>query len=327
MVVVEKLNFNITNFDNNKHNINNTPSPSQSPKLKEPYSVKEETSNNDLIYPKNVTTEETNTLEAIEAPNSTEKTKFKHRKKHKNSHHHDTESLETKHKLTNNNMETETNDSIETKTIALSKTKHHKLERDKSKRKVKNHDIRKAPQLNLNLEFKTELQQSDLIDIEPIPDAKVELSPEQEQIVDEIKNEHQQRVAIKIKLCSTCNSRHLQDTCQMKNPLFIVEDGLSLTTWQSNPENINSFDSNSNENIDRSDDSSSAEKTASFAEQSIPPILYLEGSETPHGLSVFARNEIKEYTQFGPLLGILVKEVDIAEDSNMRHIWEVSYVT
>jgi hypothetical protein len=42
-----------------------------------------------------------------------------------------------------------------------------------------------------------------------------------------------------------------------------------------------------------------------------------------HGLSVVTRCNLKQYTQFGPLVGQPIKEMDIPDDFSMKDIWEV----
>ncbi|KAK2714246.1 uncharacterized protein LOC136039763 isoform X2 [Artemia franciscana] len=56
---------------------------------------------------------------------------------------------------------------------------------------------------------------------------------------------------------------------------------------------------------------------------SLPRAFRLEQRDPNHGLSVVARQTIQSFTQFGPLLGIPVRETDILEDFPMRYIWEV----
>ncbi|KAG8229310.1 hypothetical protein J437_LFUL009069, partial [Ladona fulva] len=60
-----------------------------------------------------------------------------------------------------------------------------------------------------------------------------------------------------------------------------------------------------------------------FAEASLPMALKLETREAGHGPGVIARRPIARFTQFGPLLGRRIREMDIPDDFGMRHIWEV----
>ncbi|XP_046398175.1 uncharacterized protein LOC124164980 [Ischnura elegans] len=61
----------------------------------------------------------------------------------------------------------------------------------------------------------------------------------------------------------------------------------------------------------------------SFAEASLPMALKLETREASHGPGVTAKRPIARFTQFGPLLGRKIREMDIPDDFGMRHIWEV----
>lgn len=61
-----------------------------------------------------------------------------------------------------------------------------------------------------------------------------------------------------------------------------------------------------------------------FAEESLPPGLAFEVVDEKHGKSIIAHSPIRQYTQFGPLVGPVVSEKDIPDESDMRHIWEVS---
>ncbi|XP_071451638.1 uncharacterized protein [Hetaerina americana] len=60
-----------------------------------------------------------------------------------------------------------------------------------------------------------------------------------------------------------------------------------------------------------------------FAEASLPMALKLETREASHGPGVTAKRPIARFTQFGPLLGKKIREMDIPDDFGMRHIWEV----
>lgn len=171
----------------------------------------------------------------------------------------------------------------------IDKTKKHKHE--KLKRKIKNHDIRKAPEL----------------DIKPV--IKIETPPDVPEAVPE-------RVAIKIKLCNICNTRHLQEACPLRNPNCVVRDATTLDDYLKNAPEIDDLQTDD-------DDSSVKNELETFSVKSLPDILYLEDSNTSHGLSVFTKFEIKEYTQFGPIIGKTIKEVDIPEDFGMKHLWEV----
>ncbi|CAB3385751.1 Hypothetical predicted protein [Cloeon dipterum] len=110
------------------------------------------------------------------------------------------------------------------------------------------------------------------------------------------------KVAIKLKLCTECCTRHYQDSCPLHNPDIEVNDDITLSEWVSLPES----------------------NRKSFAEESLPvALLKLEERDATHGQSVVAKVVIKRLTQFGPLHGERIREMDIADDFNMRDIWEV----
>lgn len=173
----------------------------------------------------------------------------------------------------------------------------------KLKKKVE-HDIRKAPELDLQadtaLQLETHLKES-------FEDDK-------------------QRVAIKIKLCLVCSMHHLQDICPLQNPKYVMLDSLTHSEWSQQYKQLFNEKSITESNINH--DSASEDKIEpvskfSFSCMSMPSCLFSKDSNTNHGLSIYAQSEIKEYTQFGPLVGKIVKEVDIPEDFNMKNLWEV----
>lgn len=162
------------------------------------------------------------------------------------------------------------------------------------------------------------------------------------------------RLAIKIKLCQECNSRHLQDTCPLKEPESIVKDSILLEHWihnySKNPEVMKAYGSDDpmsqgyGENVEDSFESDeemseqckskvkvdSEEKQHTidtnkplYARDSLPDCLELKFSNVDHGVGVFIRSLLPKYTQLGPLIGKSVQEMDIPDDFPMRHIWEV----
>jgi len=198
----------------------------------------------------------------------------------------------------------------------------------------------------------------------------------------------QQRVAIRIRLCCDCNSRHVQDACPLRNPVIIIGDAVIFGQWQSEkkqartkhlscsgegiPEKLSNAQSDStngvisvsngevdgtNKNDNRTfleetqgdsipelghpnlkgDSTNSSECTTdvklfsmsasaqrlSFAEASLPVGLELQVCDPTHGLSVVTRCHLRQYTQFGPLVGQPIKEMDIPDDFSMKDIWEV----
>jgi hypothetical protein len=168
-----------------------------------------------------------------------------------------------------------------------------------SKKKVE-HDIRKAPELGLQTENK--------VDIVKVGDERSDSS---------------HKVAVKIKLCHNCSTHHVQDHCPLTYPNFIIADSIDLTNWQDKYQNLHTSQSErikcEKENDQRNDDINKFV----FAKVSLPNFLQLLDTNTDHGLGVWAKMDIQEFTQFGPLVGKVVKEVDIPEDSNMRDLWEM----
>lgn len=165
------------------------------------------------------------------------------------------------------------------------------------------HDIRKAPELTVQVENNVHIQNSE------IKKDEAELSDKK-------------RVAIKIKMCSLCNTHHLQDYCSLQNPQQTVLDSLTLHEWQKRykplfDERCYSDSFNEFQDIDRTE----SNIKLSFSVMSLPSIVCIK--ETNNGWCVFAKEEIKSHTQFGPLIGKAVREVDIPEDSNMKDLWEI----
>lgn len=173
-----------------------------------------------------------------------------------------------------------------------------KAERQKKKTPT-NYDIRKAPELDVQAQ-----------------------TPKVENHIKEI-NENQleatnKRVAIKIKMCTNCGSRHLQDQCPLQNPYYVISDSITLSEWNERYRAI--YEKEMSEN---SGDMDSNLDSFPFASLSLPSILYLADTNTSHGIGVFTNTNIKEFTQLGPLLGKVIREVDISEDFNMRDLWQV----
>lgn len=174
-----------------------------------------------------------------------------------------------------------------------------KAEKQK-KKTATNYDIRKAPELDEQVE-----------------------KPEIENHVEEINENHlevtNKRVAIKIKMCTNCGSRHLQEQCPLQNPYYVVSDSITLPEWNERYRAIYEKEMSSENN----DDMDSKLDPIPFASLSLPSLLYLADTNTSHGIGVFTNTNIKEFTQLGPLLGKIIREVDISEDFNMRDLWQV----
>ncbi|KAB0792661.1 hypothetical protein PPYR_14620 [Photinus pyralis] len=165
---------------------------------------------------------------------------------------------------------------------------------EKQKKKTNNYDIRKAPELNEQIEEKAD------------PDGALlnegDLDP--------------QRVAIKIKLCCTCGTRHIQDHCPLQNPHFVVHDSLRYEEWSEKYKPLY-------EQQLHVEDSQENKENITFSFLSLPHGLQLNEVNGTEELCIVTSITIKEFTQFGPLFGKTVKEVDISEDFNMKHLWEI----
>lgn len=297
MVVVEKMDFANVSKSSDIFNANEI----QNKALSEVNMIKEEISNNVIPESTKIDIIQSNVDDIVFNP--------------LNEHVDKKDIKNKKHKLENEEDQTK---KVATK---IEKQSRHKHDKEKNKRKVKHHDIRKAPELDVKA-IKTE-------EILPPPEINVEIIPAQ--VIP--KENNLERVAIKIKLCNSCNTRHLQDACPLRNPLCIIQDSITLECF-----NQKHFDENvdNDKNVDDidlqismdSEDNSLAMKREfeSFSVQSLPSIFYLEESDSAHGLSVFTKCEIKEYTQVGPVIGKIIKEVDIPEDFGMKNLWEVRFI-
>lgn len=130
------------------------------------------------------------------------------------------------------------------------------------------------------------------------------------------------KFSIKIKMCSDCGTNHIQNLCPLQNPHYIIQDAVTEENWVQQYEILmNGKTEVKNESLM---DKEETKRKYSFAYMSLPNVLYFEDSNTNHGLSVFTKTELKEFTQLGPVIGRNVKEVDISEDSTMRDLWEIS---
>ncbi|XP_069677916.1 uncharacterized protein [Periplaneta americana] len=275
---------------------------------------------------------------------------------------------------------------MELKSGTKHKRKKHKHGEHSTKKK--HHDIRKAPQDGIPQDIPSQQQQQQQ-EQQQAPQEVVAENESREsageqgpKFSEELQlPQPQQRVAIRIKLCCDCNSRHVQDACPLRNPTIIIGDAVIFGQWQSEkkqartkppscngegtPQKSASAESDStngvitvnNGDLDsmskeedttfleetqgdsipalKGDTTSSSEGAAdvkvfseheqrlSFAEASLPMSLELQMCDPAHGLSVVTRCHLKQYTQFGPLVGQPIKEMDIPDDFSMKDIWEV----
>ncbi|XP_020294642.1 uncharacterized protein LOC109860154 isoform X2 [Pseudomyrmex gracilis] len=242
------------------------------------------------------------------------------------------------------------NNTTDELTVLKHRRKKHKHTNDHKTKKY--HDVRKAPQDGIVVQEEAqdpcaaepELSSS-LIGVEKIAKG-----------ADSVISEPQ-RLAIKIKLCQECNSRHLQDACPLMTPQYVIADSITYEEWLSkHKENtdvmkaIKSEDPMSDgygrpaddgfESDDESVMSNEQCKVKSkaqreekqllmdtdrplYARESLPDCFELKISHTDHGLGVYAKKPIPTYAKLGPLVGVLVREMDIPDDFSMRHIWEI----
>jgi len=166
-----------------------------------------------------------------------------------------------------------------------------------------------------------------------------------------------QRLAIKIKLCQECSSRHLQDACPLTTSQYTIADAISYEKWlnrhKENAEIMKAITSEdpmsegygrlAYDGFDSDDESPTSSEQCKakpkvqreekqlivemdrplYARDSLPDCLELKITNTDHGLGIYAKNPVPMYAKFGPLIGIPVREMDIPDDFSMRHIWEV----
>lgn len=139
-------------------------------------------------------------------------------------------------------------------------------------------------------------------------------------------NLQQQRVAIKIKMCCDCNSRHLQEACPLRNPLIVVNDSIIYEQWfghrDQNGWTSAVIVSAASDGEERKPLIGGGNRQ-SFAEASLPNCLCLRVCDPEHGQGVVALTVLQAYTQFGPIVGQPIREMDIPDDFNMKDIWEV----
>ncbi|EGI62206.1 PR domain zinc finger protein 4 [Acromyrmex echinatior] len=261
------------------------------------------------------------------------------------------------------------NNALDEPTVFKHRRKKHKHTNEhKSK---KHHDVRKAPQDGIVkqeearnacpseaaelLSSTAETRSSGRI----AEDAETRNSRSPEGIIDSTDDiaSEPQRLAIKIKLCQECNSRHLQDACPLTTSQYAIADTISYEKWLSrhkeNSEIMKAIASEDpmSEGYGRltydgfeSDDESpmSSEQCKAkpkmqreekqlvvemdrplYARDSLPDCLELKIANTDHGLGIYAKNPVPMYAKFGPLIGISIREMDIPDDFSMRHIWEI----
>ncbi|XP_011302512.1 uncharacterized protein [Fopius arisanus] len=236
-----------------------------------------------------------------------------------------------------NDSNTETNDELG--------HKHRKKKHKNTEHKVKkNHDVRKAPQDGMIPVEPREMKPDEPSpSVGPLPPADFD---------SEASADHQ-RLAIKIKLCQDCNSRHIQDACPLLSAVYEIPDSISPHDWinmhKHNPDvtkalasdnpmsegygkpTDDGFESDEDSDLYKSKSKAHSEERRLqvdegrplYSRDSLPDCLVLKMSNNDHGLGIFADNPVPMYAKLGPLIGEPVKEMDIPDDFPMRHIWEV----
>ncbi|XP_025162841.1 uncharacterized protein LOC105190093 isoform X2 [Harpegnathos saltator] len=235
---------------------------------------------------------------------------------------------------------------------AVLKHRRNKHKHTKEHKTKKHHDVRRAPQDGI------------VVVDEPAQELcapEAESSPPSDglgrpvEAVDSVITEPQ-RLAIRIKLCQECNSRHLQDACPLVSPQYTIADAVSYQEWlakhQDNAEVIKAmktidpmsegYGRPADDGCESDDETLSGEQCKSkakaqreekqltvdverplYARDSLPDCLELRFTNNDHGLGIYAKNPVPMYAKLGPLIGMPVREMDIPDDFSMRHIWEV----
>lgn len=229
--------------------------------------------------------------------------------------------------------------------------KHKHTNEHKTK---KHHDVRKAPQDGIVVQKEAQDTCTPEAELLSSTGSTGRIGETADGVMSE-----PQRLAIKIKLCQECNSRHLQDACPLSTPQYTIDDAITYDNWlnkhKENAEVLKAIKSEdpmsegygrlTEDGFESDDESLSGEQSKSkskvqreekqlvvdvdrplYARDSLPDCLELKITNTDHGLGIYAKNPVPMYSKLGPLIGILVREMDIPDDFSMRHIWEVDYL-
>ncbi|XP_022190029.2 uncharacterized protein LOC111048449 [Nilaparvata lugens] len=119
-------------------------------------------------------------------------------------------------------------------------------------------------------------------------------------------------LAMTIKVCGDCDSRHAQNSCPLRSPQSVVEDALSWEQYSGESDTSEARESDSCETRD-----------VSFAHASLPSCLETRVTDSEHGLGVVTRQPVPAFTRFGPLVGRPIKQMEIPDDCSMKHVWEM----
>ncbi|KAJ8919680.1 hypothetical protein NQ315_006208 [Exocentrus adspersus] len=119
----------------------------------------------------------------------------------------------------------------------------------------------------------------------------------------------------KVNACHHCSTCHIKDQCPIYHPHYVIKDDIDYSDWLEKYKSA--YEST------KVDASLGETDKYSYSVLSVPSFVTLRDTGTSHGLGVFASNSIEPFSQFGPLVGKAVKEVDIPEDFNMKDLWEI----
>lgn len=128
----------------------------------------------------------------------------------------------------------------------------------------------------------------------------------------------------KLNVCQRCSTCHKKDQCPINYPHYIIKDNIDYNGWLEKYKPVSENKTKSEILNDKDSVSLKVIDKFSYSIISIPNFLNFGETNTSHGLGVFAKNNIEPFSQFGPLIGKVIKEVDIPEDFSMRDLWEIS---
>ncbi|KAF7989609.1 hypothetical protein HCN44_008283 [Aphidius gifuensis] len=226
----------------------------------------------------------------------------------------------------------------------------HRKKRHKDLKNKKNHDHRKAPHDGIIIPFESNTENELSKDNTIIINKNIDTT-------DSALTNDNHRLAIKIKLCENCNTRHTQDACPFESTNNEINDSIKFDDWlkkyknnvdvkkailSKNPmsEGYENSSSNKDDVFESDDDTNIAEKKKLinedkilnidnnkplYSRESLPNCFELKLTQnTDHGIGIYANKLIPSFTKLGPLIGTPVKEMDIPDDFSMRHIWEIN---
>lgn len=123
--------------------------------------------------------------------------------------------------------------------------------------------------------------------------------------------------------CSYCRISHSGEECPITTTRTSISDSLNYQKWV-----FETCDKKLKSNFETDEQNSLAEpddepdEPLPYAEMSLPPELEIKAKNSKR-LGVFAKEPIQKYTKLGPLVGPLVEEIDIPDDSMFDSVIEV----